>query len=237
MKKILILVVICACAFACSKDDGNSPDSKKSYSPSDVVTVDETVMYTGGAPIYDKALIKDYLTRRGQASSYILDAATGSGAHLSSYTLEFQDEKNVLLGNIKTEIISKNDTLMMLAAVDYTQDSPYPNTNVADSIINLAQLGGPASECPTYYTAPCKYRRKFPVRIVNGQYYFAYVVATATSTWWEPSPFGVPMELTDFKHLAGPAMLFDRNVTSKLSQQNNKDTLVVQILRRPLTMQ
>jgi len=235
MKKILTLVIMCTCVFACSKDDGNSHEN--SYWPGDIVTVDETVMYTGDAPIYDKALIKDYLTRRGRASAYILDAATGSGAHLASYTMEFQDEKNVLLGNIKTEIISKNDTMMMLAAIDYKEDSPRPNTNVADSLINLAQLGGPASECPTYYTDPCKYRRKFPVRIVNGQYYFAYAVMTATSTSWKPSPFGVPMELTDLSHLAGPAMLFDRNVVSKLSQSNNRDTLVVQILRRPLTKQ
>jgi len=235
MKKMLILLVMCTCAFACSKDhDGNS---RNAYSPGDVVTVDETVMYTGNSTIYDKALIKDYVTRRGRASSYILDATTGSGAHLSSYTLEFQGEKNVLLGNIKTEIISKNDTLMMLAAVDFTEDSPKPNTNVADSIMNLVSLGGPASECPTYYTSPCKYRKKYPVRIVNGQYYFAYVVATATSTSWKPSPFGVPVELTELSHLQGQTMLFDRNVISKLSQENNKDTLVVQILRRPLTKQ
>ncbi|MCF6401302.1 hypothetical protein L3C95_00345 [Chitinophaga filiformis] len=237
MKKMLILLVMCTCVFACSKDDNDSPDSRNAYQPGDMVTVDETVMYTGNTPIYDKALIKDYLTRRGRASAYILDAATGSGAHLSSYTLEFQGEKNVLLGNIQTEIISKNDTLMMLAAVDFKEDSPKPNNNVADSIINLVQLDGPASECPTYYTDPCKYRKKYPVRIINGQYYLAYVVATATSTWWKPSPFGVPMELTDLSHLAGPAMLFNSKVISKLSQENNRDTLVVQILRRPLTKQ
>jgi hypothetical protein len=45
------------------------------------------------------------------------------------------------------------------------------------------------------------------------------------------------MELTALSHLAGPAMLFDPNVVSKLSQDSNKDTLVVQILRRPLTKQ
>jgi len=235
MKKMLILVVICTCVFACSKDDNGT--SRNAYSPGDVVSVDETVMYTGTTTIYDKAVIKDYLTRRGRASSYILDASTGAGTHLSSYTLEFQGEKSVLLGNIKTEILSKNDTLMMLAAVDYSEDSPKPNRTVADSLVNLVQLGGPASQCPTYYTAPCKYRKQYPVRIVNGQYYFAYVVATVTSTRWESSPFGVPMELTALGYLAGPAMLFDPNVVSKLSQDNSKDTLVVQILRRPLTKQ
>jgi hypothetical protein len=43
MKKILILLVMCTCVFACSKDDdGSSPDSRNAYKPGDIVTVDET---------------------------------------------------------------------------------------------------------------------------------------------------------------------------------------------------
>lgn len=237
MKKMLILLSICTCVFACSKDDNETPSGNGSYQPSDVVTVDAPVMYTGNGVVTDQAIIKDYIIRRGLLTSFTFDATTASGAKYSSFSLTFKDDKNVLLGNKKAEIISKNDTLMMLADIDFTEDSPDPEKSVSDSLLDLVQLGGPVTECPTYYTAPCKYKKKYPVLITGGQYYLPYVAATVTSTTWVPTPFGVPMEWTETSHEVGQVMLFNRDVTSQLSRANATDTLVVQIARRALTKQ
>lgn len=237
MKKMLILLSICTCVFACSKNDNETSPGNGSYQPSDVVTVDAPVMYTGNGIVTDQALIKDYVTRRGRLASFTFDATTASGANFSSFSLTFEDDKNVIRGNKKAEIISKNDTLMMLADVDFTEDSPDPEKTVSDSLLDLVQLGGPVTECPTYYTAPCKYKKKYPVLIIGGQYYLPYVVATVTSTTWVPTPFGVPMEWTETSHEAGQIMLFNRDVISQLSRFNATDTLVVQIARRVLTKQ
>lgn len=239
MKKMLILSLMCICVFACSKDeDENSPGAgSESYRPADVVTVDAAVMYTGNNVITDQALIRDYVSRREFLSHFTFDATTVSGANFSSYTMNFQDGKNVMLGNKKAEVISKNDTLMMLAAVDATVDQPKPNKTVSDSLLNLVELGGPVTECPSYYTNPCEYRKKYPTLIIGGQYYIPYVVAVVTSTTFVPSPFGVPMEWTEKSAIAGPVMRFNRDVVSQLSKSNARDTLVVQIARRALIRQ
>lgn len=126
---------------------------------------------------------------------------------------------------------------MVLAAVDLTQDNPKPEKTVADSLMDLVELGGPVTECPTYYTDPCKYRRKYPILISGGQYYIPYVIATVTSTTWVPSPFGVPMEWTVTAHVHGPVMRFNREMVSQLSRAEYTDTLVIQTARRALTRQ
>lgn len=46
MKKMLILLSICTCVFACSKDDNEIPSGNGSYQAGDVVTVDAPVMYS-----------------------------------------------------------------------------------------------------------------------------------------------------------------------------------------------
>ncbi len=238
MKKMLILLLLCVTAFSCSKDDNTSPGHDlESYRPSDDVSVDAPVMYTANGVIHDQKIIKDYIVRRGDAAYFTFDASTASGANLSSFTLEFQDDKNALRGNQKVEIISKNDTLIMLAAIDSTQDSPKPEKNIADSLMDLVELGGPVSECPTYYTDPCKYRKKYPILISGGKYYIPYVTATVTSTTWVPTPFGVPMEWTETSHVHGPVMRFNKEVISHLGSGQYTDTLVVQIARRALTRQ
>ncbi|PWV54490.1 hypothetical protein [Chitinophaga sp. S165] len=160
MKKMLTLLLLCVTVFSCSKDDNTAPgNGLESYRPSDDVSVDAPVMYTYNGVVHDQKIIKDYIVRRGHAAYFTFDASTTSGAALSSFTLEFQDDKNVLRGNQKTEIISKNDTLLMLAAIDSTQDSPKPEKNIADSLMDLVELGRPVTDCPTYYSDPCKYRK------------------------------------------------------------------------------
>jgi uncharacterized protein YcfL len=252
MKRILIALIISVCLFSCSKDknDDTINSGHESYKPDASVTADEPVMYTKDGVIHDKAVIKNYLTRRQVLSYYVFDQSTGdaSGLGLGSYTLEFTSDKNVLLGNIKGEITSKNDTLMMIAGVETSVSEP-GQKSLSDSLMDMVNKNGPLAECPTYYTAPCPYKKKYPMLIKGSEYYIPYVVATASTNVLVPTMLGVPMDYTYFTHKQGESMLFNESMITKLGgtvviTSNNlnyvvdkNDTLVIQQLRRRMIKQ
>jgi hypothetical protein len=245
MKRILITLLICTGIVSCTKDDNVKKDS---YLPADVVIADEPVMYTNNGISHDQAVMKDYLKRRGVLASYAFDHSTPSTASLSSYSLEFQTGKNVLIGKTNAEIIDQNDSLMMIALLD----SSVPEVGEkswSDSLMDRVNKNGPLAECPAYYTAPCPYRKKYPLQIIDGQYYIPYVVATVSTNAFIPTDFGVLMDYTYFTFKAGESMLFNTDVTGQLGgtlsytfHQNEYtldryDTVIVQTMRRHLIKQ
>ena len=245
MKKILITLLVCTGIFSCSKD--NPDPAKDSYKPGNVIIADAPVMYTNDGVIHDQALMKDYLTRRGiPLTSYVFDGSAPPA--LTSYTLEFQAGKNVLIGNIKAEIISQNDSLILMAGVE-SSVIEIGQKSWSDSLMDKVNLNGPLAECPTYYTAPCPYRKKYPLQIINAEYYIPYVVATISTNANIPTSFGVPMDYTNMTHKAGETLLFNKSMTTTLGgtvtyKSNNidytldrYDTVLVQTMRQRLVKQ
>ncbi|SFF02243.1 hypothetical protein SAMN05518672_11487 [Chitinophaga sp. CF118] len=249
MKKILITLLTCTCLFSCTKDDNNTPGSgNESYKPGNVITTDAPIMYTKNGIVHDQTLIKDYITRMGFISSYSFDQSAPYGGTLSSFTMTFTGDKSILLGNTKAEITSKNDTLMMIAAVESSTDQ-IGKKSLTDSLMDLVNKNGARAECPTYYTAPCSYRKKYPMLIANGNYYIPYVIATVSTTTSTPTSFGVPYVSTVFTHKEGQIMLFNENIIAELGKQlyvkdgsltyivDREDTLVIQRARQLMVKQ
>jgi hypothetical protein len=248
MKKILITLLVCTGLFSCSKDDDKINSNNESYKPDGTIISEPAVMYTKDGISHDQTVIKGYLTRRGRLSAYALDQSVPSASAFSSYTLEFTGDKSVLMGNVKGEIISKNDTLMMIAAVNVSTEAPRAR-GVVDTLVDLINKNGPLAECPAYYTAPCPYKKKYPVLITSGHYYIPYVVATVSTNVLQPTMFGVPADYTYFSYEDGQSMLFNEEVTKKLGGSleyvfNNltyvldrNDTLIIQKMRQGLTRQ
>jgi|GEM_PF-988036 len=251
MKRVLIALMACSFLFACKKDNNDAtPDpynnSDESYQPTNEIISDGAVMYTNNDVIHDQALISDYITRMGYP------AETPGPNDLSSYSLTFTGGNNVLRGNRKAEIISKNDTLMTIAELDYTTDNPGPRS-VPDTLLDLLPKNGPLSECATYYTNPCSYRKKFPILISGGNYAIPYFVATVSTTTWRPI-FGIMMPFTNKGYTAGPSMILNDSLLINKIKNNTTltyyddvlqreittqryDTIVVQIMHRPLKKQ
>jgi hypothetical protein len=251
MKKILITLLTCTCIYSCSKNDDNAtPGSKNgsSFKPSGVVTADKPVMYTnGGVAINDQAIIKDYLTRRGWVSDYVFDTQTADANTFSSYTLEFSDDKT-LMGNTKVEIVNETDTSKLMAVLD-SAATPAGQKSWTDSLMDMVNKNGPLAECPSYYTDPCSYRKKYPLLIANSTLYIPYVVASITTNVMIPTQFGVPMDYTVYTHKKGETMIFNKSMVSKLGRTlpytsgsltyllQSNDTLVVQTLRQQMVKQ
>lgn len=248
MKRVLIALMACSFLFACKKDDA-TPDpynnSDESYQPTNEIIADGAVMYTNNDVIHDQALIADYITRMGSPE-------TPGPNDLSSYSLTFTGGNNVLRGSRKAEIINKSDTLMTIAEVDYTTDNPGKKT-VCDSLLDLLPKNGPLTECATYYINPCSYRKKFPILISGGNYSIPYLVATASTTTWRPI-FGMMMAFTNKAYTAGPSMILSDSLLIDKIKNNTTltyyddvlqrdittqryDTIVVQIMHRPLKKQ
>lgn len=248
MKKILITLLVCIGTFSCSKDDNGTNGGKDAYKPDNVIISDEPVMYTKNGIIHDQAIMKDYLTRRGGLSAYAFDKATQPASMFSSYTLEFQAGKNVLIGNRKAEIIDKNDSVMIMAVLD-SSISEIGNKSWSDSLMDKVNKNGPLAECPTYYTDPCSYRKKYPIQIINGQYYIPYVIASVSVNAFVPTMFGATMDVTSFKHQVGQSMLFNKSMTATLGGSmtvpgngvnytvDRYDTLIIQTMRQRMIKQ
>lgn len=243
MKKVLITLLVCTGLFSCTKDDNNNNES---YKADGVLITEPPVMYTKNGISHDQNVMKDYLTRHGRIAAYAFDQTVPPASNFSSYTLEFTGDKTVLMGNIKGEIISKNDTLMMIAAINATAETPREKA-VTDTLMDMINKNGPLAECPAYYTAPCPYRKKYPLLITAGHYYIPYVVATVSTNVMEPTVFNVPLDRTYLSFERGESMLFNEAVTTKLGgtldfQFNNQtyvldrnDTIVIQKMRQGLT--
>ena len=248
MKKLLITLLVCTGLLSCSKDDDKVGSDKESYKPDGIITADAPVMYTKDGICHDQTAIKSYLTRRGRLSAYAIDQSVPSASLFSSYTLEFTGDKSVLMGDVKGEIISKNDTVMLIAAVNVSTETPRER-GVVDTLVDLINKNGPLAECPAYYTAPCPYKKKYPLLITSGHYYIPYVVATVSTNVLQPTMFGVPVDYTYLSYEAGQSMLFNEAVTKKLGGTidyvfNNStyvldrnDTLIIQKMRQGLTKQ
>ncbi|GAA3934608.1 hypothetical protein GO495_30085 [Chitinophaga oryziterrae] len=251
MKRILITLLTCTCLYSCSKnDDGTTPDSRnESYKAGNVVTADEAVMYTNnGVAIHDQAIIKDYVTRRGVLSDYVFDKSTADASMFTAYTLEFSDAKHTVIGNTKAEIVDKSDSLILMAVLD-SAVTPAGQKSWSDSLMDMVNKNGPLAECPSYYTDPCSYRKKYPLLIADSNYYIPYVVATITTNVMIPTQFGVSMDYSVYTHKRGETMLFDKSMVSKLGRTlpyvsgsltyllQSNDTLVVQTLRQKMVKQ
>jgi hypothetical protein len=242
MKRILIVLMISTSLFSCNKEDNTINNGHKSYKPEGTIIADEPVMYTKNGIVNDKAIIKDYLTRREVLASYAIDQSI-SADKLSSYTFEFLSDSTVLRGNEHVDIISKTDNVMMLAALD-SAVSVVGKKSITDSLMDMVNLNGPLAECPTYYTAPCMYRQKYPLQIKDGQYYIPYVVAAVSTNYPVPTIFGVPMDYTVFTFRRGESMFFNESMTTKPGgtvtyTDNNttytvdrQDTVVIQTMRQ-----
>jgi len=249
MKRVMIALMACTFLFACKKDDA-TPDpynnSDESYQSTNEIISDGAVMYTNNDIIHDQALIADYITRMG------FSPETPGPNDLSSYSLTFTGGNNVLRGTRKAEIISKNDSLMVIAELESTTDNPGPKA-VSDSLLDLLPQYGPLAECPTYYTNPCSYRKKFPILISKGNYSLPYYVAIASTTTWRPI-FGMMMAFTNKGYIAGPSMILNDSLLIDKIKNNTTltyhddvlqrdittqryDTVVVRIMHRPLKKQ
>lgn len=232
MKRILIALMACTFLFACKKDDA-TPDpynnSDESYQPTNDIIADGAVMYTNNDIIHDQALIADYITRMRYSPE------TPGPNDLSSYSLTFTGGNNVLRGNIKAEIINKNDSLMVIAEMDNTTDNPGPRS-VCDTLLDLLPKYGPLVECPTYYTNPCSYRKKFPILISKGNYSLPYYVAIASTTTWRPV-FGMMMAFTNKSYIAGPTMISSDSLLIDKIRNNTTLTYYDDVLQRDITTQ
>lgn len=214
---ILVLV-------ACQKNDDNNLTNNSSnpnlYQPDNTVLVDEVTLYTSGEAHKDPQLIKDFLKRNfpNYIESFYPGQSTVSNSKQTPQ-MEFLENNKVKLNGKITEIISKTDTLMLLAEVDSTYMPADNATNIGRcAVLNekLPQITA-KSICTAAGGSCTKYRKQYPI-LIKGDDYYLPQLNTAVST------SGCSMIV-----LTNPSLNFlNRNTINQLVA---RDSVIVQVTR------
>jgi hypothetical protein len=178
----LCLLVINACSKS-DKNDNKNPTSA-SYQSGNTLIIDQLALYTSSGIHTDVALIQGYLDR------YVGNADFREWFYVGQKTVKdpfigkelvLIDDKKAELNMKPMEIILRNDTLLLLAAMDST-DVP------SKSDIRCEQLPGfvPAITAATYCPAgSCKkYRKTYPIMISGGDFYLPTLYYHSTHSEW-----------------------------------------------------
>lgn len=215
--KILVPVLLFGMIlFACSKKSDDvataTTDSGK-YTTSDEILIDQVAIYTSDGVITDQDAINDYITRNigindqpkfhlGQTSAYN-DAIKVS--------LEFLYGEKVTYNGTTMEIVTKQDSLILISQYDSTTVTN-PVT-LCDYVIQKVPAITPQTACPTCTT----YRPTYPILLKGSNYYIPVLTVAVKSG--------------ECSTLATPAPMINVLSNSLTANLGTKDSVLVQVGR------
>jgi hypothetical protein len=234
----LLLVVFSVVLFsACSKDSsidnpnpgGNPLDTIKknpnAYTPGKTMYIDDLVLYTSDGAHRDPQMLKDFMTRNFPENVNIFSYGQSSVTYTNSIpALEFLENNRVKLNNIQMEIVSKTDTEMLLSPLDSANMPGAESTWLGHCMLLHEQVPqyNPYSICQSAGGNCKKYRKTYPVKISGKDYYLPIlnyaVVSNCSILFYNAAPM---------------PNYFNKGILNGLVQ--NKDSVIVQISRLPLT--
>jgi hypothetical protein len=240
MPTMFVAAFYCLFSLSCKKDnDDKTPDDnniQRNYSPAPTLRAQQPVMYTGTDTIRDLEVIRAYLTRRNAVDKFAFQPNI-PGDNISYFSMHFKEGNKVQLGSRNAEIIERSSSHLLIAEVDSSLSQPV-GTGKANRLISMVQLHSPRTVCSDFYNTPCKYRKLYPVTVLQGNYSIPYVFAYVSVDEMVPTPFGMANSST-YSSTQG-IMIFNSAMIAELNYDggiNRHDTLVVQILRREMVEQ
>jgi hypothetical protein len=237
-RNLVLILVLVMLLGACGKDSSldmpamNPPTnpidtttSPNKYKPGNSLLIDDLVLYTPDGAHRDVQLIKSFVTRNFPESVNIFAyGQTSVDYNNSALSLIFLDSNKVKLKNIVMEIVRKTDTEMMLSPLDST-NMPGPESQWLGHCMQLHQQVPQYNPYSIYNAAGSnskKYRKQYPV-IISGKDYYLPIIKYALV-----SNCSILLDET-----ASMPNYFNKDVLNGLVQ--NKDSLLVQVCRLPLT--
>jgi hypothetical protein len=236
----LVLVFLSLLLFnACRKDsvtDNNPPNGNpidtttnnnpNLHKPGNTLLIDDLVLYTTDGAHRDVQLIKNFVNRNFPDQVNLFNyGQTSVDYNNNALSLEFLDNNRVKLKDTIMEIVSKTDTEMLLSPMDST-NMPGPESQWLGHCIQLydqVPQYNPYSICKAAGGSCKKYRRMYPVIISGGKYYLPQVQSALVSNC-----------IIIFYNSAPMPNYFNKDLLNNGILQN-KDTLLVQVNRLPLT--
>jgi len=238
----LVAVILVMLLGACGKDsslnmpainpptnpNGNPIDTTTSpnkYKPGNTLLIDDLVLYTSDGAHRDVQLIKSFVTRN--FPDYINMFAYGQSSvsyNNLALSLEFLDGNKVKLKDTMMEIVNKTDTQMMLSPMDSTNMPGIESTWLGHCMQLQLQVPqyNPYSICTAAGGSCKRYRKQYPVIISDKGYYLPLIKYALVSNCSILFDEAAPMP-----------NYFNKNVLNGILQ--NKDSLLVQVCRLPLT--
>ncbi|OQP57625.1 hypothetical protein A3860_08315 [Niastella vici] len=223
----LVLIVFSLVIFnACSKNNNsdnspNNPGGNPTNNNSKPLLIDDLVLYTSDGAHRDVKMIKDFVTRNfpEYVNRFYYDQKTVTD-HFISTKLEFIDNNKVKLKDTVMEIISKTDTEMLLSPMDSTNMPGKEGELFGHCMLlhNQVPQYNPYSICNKAGGNCKKYRKVYPIKISNGEYYLPilnYAVVSNCNIFYYNS---APM----------PNYL-NKDLTNGLLR--DKDSVIVQVAR------
>jgi hypothetical protein len=236
--KNLVLVILSVMFFsACNKDSsignpnagGNPLDTIKknpnAYTPGKTMYIDDLVLYTADGAHRDPKMLKDFMTRNFPDNVNIFSYGQSSVSYTNSIpALEFLENNRVKLNDVQMEIVSKTDTEMLLSPLDSANMPGPESTWLGHCMLLHEQVPqyNPYSICQSAGGNCKKYRKTYPVKISGKDYYLPIlnyaVVSNCSILFYNSAPM---------------PNYFNKGILNGLIQ--NKDSVIVQISRLPLT--
>lgn len=220
--------------YACRKDNVNPADGTNNtnpsnnpnqYKPGNTLLVDDLVLYTGDGAHRDVQLIRDFMSRN--FPDYVNKFNYGQTSvpyNNNALTLEFLNNNKVKLNGITLEIVNKTDTQMLVSPMDST-NMPGPEVQWlghCQQVYYQVPQYNPYSLCKAAGGNCKKYRAVYPIIISGNQYYLPQVQSALVSN------------CSIFTYSSAPMPnYFNKDLLNGLLQ--NKDSLLVQVSRLPLT--
>jgi len=218
----LVLIAFSLVIFnACTKNNSsnNSPDNPNNNKKP--LLIDDLVLYTSDGAHRDVPMIKDFMTRNfpDYVNKFYYDQKTVTD-HFISTKLEFIDNNKVKLKDTVMEIISKTDTEMLLSPMDST-NMPGKETEFWGHCMLLHEQVpqyNPYSICNKAGGNCKKYRKVYPIKISNGEYYLPLL------------NYAVVSNCKIFHYTTAPMPnYFNNEIMNGLLR--DKDSVVVQVAR------
>jgi hypothetical protein len=230
---ILFVMIFSACSKNSSIDNpnagGNPPDTIKknpnAYTPGKTMYIDDLVLYTADGAHRDPKMLKDFMTRNFPNDVNIFSYGQSSVSYNNSIpALEFLENNRVKLNNIQMEIVSKTDTEMLLSPLDSANMPGIEGTWLGHCMLLHDQVPqyNPYSICQSAGGNCKKYRKTYPVKISGKDYSLPILNYAVVSNCSILYYYAAPMP-----------NYFNKGILNGLVQ--NKDSVIVQISRLPLT--
>jgi len=219
----LVLILFSLVLFnACKKDDNSNPGNPGGPSNNTrPLLIDDLVLYTTDGAHRDQQMIKDFVARNfpEHVNRFYYGQSTVTD-HFISTNLVFLDNNKVKLNDTRMEIVSKTDTEMLLSPMDSTKMPGKESEFLGHCMLlhNQVPQYNPYSICNKAGGNCKKYRKVYPVKISNGEYYLPILNYAVVSNCNILSYTSAPLP-----------NYFNKDITNGLLR--DKDSVVVQVAR------
>ena len=177
--KSLLALFVSGLLFAtCSKDK----DDANLYQTGSTMTIDQLAIYTHDGIISDPAVIQGFLDRnfsQPETQKWFYVNQKTVNDHIIRKTMKFLDNNRIEFNRQTMEIISKTDTLMLIAELNET-DVPGAQTAKCDKLLETVPAITPTTYCSS--NTCTKYRKTYPILISGGNYYLPTLYYAVSNT-------------------------------------------------------